>query len=479
MTRHTPDDRPPVTVPRHSPRRRALGALAILVATLAACAAPNRAEVDRRRVVVTDPMPPMKLFGAGRTTPPQRSNAEHVQDFLDLAFALESGRALPVLTRFEQPVTVRMIGPVPPSAARDMAALLERLRTEAGIDIRRVPASQEANLTVDFVPRARLQRQVPRAACFVVPNVDGWRGFMAARHSARLDWAAVDSRERAAMFIPTDTSPQEVRDCLHEELAQALGPLNDLYRLPDSVFNDDNFHTVLTGFDMLMLRAFYAPELANGMTRSEVAARLPGVMTRLNPAGNMPPTPLPRPTPGGWIDAIGVALGPDTPSQRRRDAAAAAVRIAIGQGWRDARMAFSWYALGRLALVHETETALVSFQRAAAIYRTLPDSDIHLAHIAMQMAAFALATGQPARALEEIDRALIPVAEAQNAALLASLLMLKATALESLDRRSEARVVRLDSLGWARYGFGTEEDVRARLSEIAILSPRRTGERVQ
>jgi len=34
-------------------------------------------------------------------------------------------------------------------------------------------------------------------------------------------------------------SPQEVRDCLHEELAQALGPLNDLYRLPDSVFNDD------------------------------------------------------------------------------------------------------------------------------------------------------------------------------------------------------------------------------------------------
>ena len=63
-----------------------------------------------------------------------------------------------------------------------------------------------------------------------------------------------------------------MRDCLHEELAQALGPLNDLYHLPDSVFNDDNIHTVLTGFDMLILRAAYAPELRTGMTREQVEA---------------------------------------------------------------------------------------------------------------------------------------------------------------------------------------------------------------
>jgi hypothetical protein len=81
-----------------------------------------------------------------------------------------------------------------------------------------------------------------------------------------------------AVFMPADVAPQEVRDCLHEEVAQAIGPLNDLYRLPDSVFNDDNFHTVLTGFDMLILRATYAPELRSGMTRAEVAAALPGIL---------------------------------------------------------------------------------------------------------------------------------------------------------------------------------------------------------
>ena len=35
----------------------------------------------------------------------------------------------------------------------------------------------------------------------------------------------------------------------------------------------------------------------------------------------------------------------------------------------------------------------------------------------------------------------------------------------------EARALRLDSLGWARYGFGAEAEVRARLTEIAVLSP--------
>src|SRR5690606_11375306 len=107
----------------------------------------------------------------------------------------------------------------------------------------------------------------------------------ARRRSDVVDWTTLAARDRAAVFIPSDTTPQEVRDCLHEEIAQALGPLNDLYRLPDSVFNDDNFHTVLTGFDMLMLRIHYAPELANGMPRAAVMARVLEVLDRLNPGG--------------------------------------------------------------------------------------------------------------------------------------------------------------------------------------------------
>ena len=49
--------------------------------------------------------------------------------------------------------------------------------------------------------------------------------------------------------------------------------------------------------------------------------------------------------------------------------------------------------------------------------------------------------------------------------------MMKAEALDRLGRGEEAGVVRLDSLAWARYGFGADQAVRERLSEISALGP--------
>ena len=59
----------------------------------------------------------------------------------------------------------------------------------------------------------------------------------------------------------------------------------------------------------------------------------------------------------------------------------------------------------------------------------------------------------------------------ENAALLATLLMLRAEALDYLGRTAEAASVRVDSLGWARYGFGADWAVRAKLREVAALNP--------
>jgi hypothetical protein len=63
--------------------------------------------------------------------------------------------------------------------------------------------------------------------------------------------------------------------------------------------------------------------------------------------------------------------------------------------------------------------------------------------------------------------------EPEHAALLSTLMLLRAEALELTGRSSEAQHVRLDSLGWARYGFGSEWAVRAKMREISTLSPRR------
>lgn len=441
---------------------------------LAACSAPELTEVPERRAPTGTDLPPMKTFAQPRITAPQRANADIARDFLDLSFRMESGRVLERMTRFEQPISVAVAPGAPASLRPDLAALLRRLQREAGIDIRIQGAadSGRANVMIEALPRRTLQAVVPQAACFVAPNVSSWAEYRRQRRSSNVDWTALPLREHVAIFLPADVSPQEIRDCLHEELAQAIGPLNDLYRLPDSVFNDDNFHTVLTGFDMLILRLYYAPELANGMSRDQVAARLPGLLARLNPSGQGRPAASPVATPRAWVRSIEAALGPGTPDPRRVDAAAQALSIARSAGIADHRLAFSQFALGRVTLSLGSRAAIDHFAAAERLYARNPLTRVQHAHVAMHLAAFALSEGRAEDALRMINADLTPVAASENAALLATMMMIKAEALDLLGRSAEAQAVRLDSLGWARYGFGSDAEVRARLFEIVSLSPR-------
>lgn len=427
--------------------------------------------VTAQRVRLPSQLPPMKAFSATQITRPTRANSLIAGDFLDLSFQLESGRPLPVLSRFEGPVSLRITGPAPDYMRADLDRLMARLRIEAGIDIRPAATDAPASITLEVITKRQLQRLVPHAACFVAPNVSSWREYKAARGTDRLDWTKLRTRTRMAVFLPGDVSPQELRDCLHEEVAQALGPVNDLYRLHDSVFNDDNFHTVLTGFDMLILRAYYAPELSSGMSRAEVAEKLPHILARLNPSGGSGPPRMAGRTPARWKSAIETALGRGPSDVARRRAATQAVQIARGQGWQDTRLAFSLFAYGRLHMRQNSKAAFAAFREAETLYRASPQTALHAAHMGVQLAAYALSAGRAEDAVAIVDTHLPPVRQAQNAALLSTLMMIKAEALDLAGRGRAAALVRLDSLGWARYGFGSTQQVGARLREIAAISP--------
>ncbi len=420
-------------------------------------------------------LPAMKMPPGTPAPPSRRDNVSVARDFMQLAFRLENGRALPVLSRFEGPITLRLTG-LPPSAAgmRDLERLLARLRNEARIPIRRVGAETAAAITVEIVPRAAMRRVAPDAACFVSPGVSSWRAFRRpAAGAGPRDWAALSRRTRLAVFIPSGIAPQEFRDCLHEEIAQALGPVNDLYHLKDSVFNDDNYHAVLTGFDMLILRAFYDPELRSGMRPEQVAARLPGILARINPAGTRRrPTTPPEPTPQEWIAQIEAALGSRRlPEAARLAAARRAVVLARALGRADNRLAFSLHAYGRLAINRDSPAALAALTEAEAIFRSDPATRLHAAHVAVQRAAHALSAGRFARSLRIVDANSPLALQAGNAELLATLLLIKAEALAALGRRADARTVRLDALGWARYGIGDPARIARRQSDIAALVP--------
>ena len=443
-----------------------------LCLALVACDASTSSDQPTRAAMPDDKgIRAMKTFGPTRPTPPMRSNRDIARDFLDLAFELESGRELNQFTRFEGPITVRVTGAPVATLIPDLDRLIVRLRNEAGIDLRRTNNAQ-ANITIQAVTRAQIQRQLPKAACFVVPNIDKLSDYRRAKNSRATNWAQLEKREKLAIFVPSDSSPQEVRDCLHEELAQALGPLNDLYRLPDSVFNDDNVHTILTGFDMLVLRAYYAPELHNGMSRGEVAARLPRILARLNPRGESIGARYSAATPRSWVRDIQTALGPGARPAQRQNAAQNALRTAQRAGWTDHRRAFSHFALGRLTQATDTAFAKQQFQIADQFYRQTPGAELHRAYSASQLGAHAINEGNAKAALNLVTPQIAVAKRYENASLLATLLLLQAEALDMQGRPTEAHAARLDSIGWARYGFGAEWIIRAKLREISALSPR-------
>ena len=451
---------------------RRLLALSIMFMTACTPVPPSNLgpTLPTRTLGLQDALPPMNRFAGNRVTTPTRSNREIGKDFMDLAFRMESGRVVARLTRFEAPISVRVTGDIPPSLTPDLRALLGRLRSEANIDIFMTGAAN-ASITVEAIPRSVLNAAVPRAACFVVPRVSSWEEFKSVRRTPTVDWTTLERRDRAAVFVPSDVAPQEIRDCLHEELAQALGPLNDLYRLSDSVFNDDNIHAVLTSFDMLILRAYYDPALQNGMTRGQVAARLGPVLARLNPAGE---GRQPRPqndTTRDWINNMEIALTAGSTANRRRSAALQAVSTAGALNWTGPRTGFANYAFGRLNVGHDSTIALAAFNRALTIYNRSSETRLHAAHVSVQLAAFALSSGDGENVLNLVESAMPVAAAHENAALLATLMMFKAEALDMLGQPAAATAVRMDSLGWARYGFGTDANVRARLREIASLNP--------
>ncbi|MEM1374047.1 MAG: DUF2927 domain-containing protein [Pseudomonadota bacterium] len=442
---------------------------------LAGCAPSGGLDIASRSAgLAGERLPAMKTFAPGPIPRAERSNADIARDFLDLSFRMESGRMLTRMTRFEGPISLRVIGDAPVSLAPDLGRLLNRLRVEAGLNIQ-ITTGEDANINIVALPKAKMQKAVPGAACFVVPNVRDWEDFKAARRGARVDWTRLVRREQVAIFVPSDAPPQELRDCLHEEVAQALGPLNDLYRLPDSVFNDDNIHTVLTGFDMLVLKTYYSPELRNGMPLAQVRAALPAILARLNPGGERKLVQYASMTTSDWKAQMARALGAERSNDGRELAARNAIAISRNSGWNDTREGYSQYAFGRLTIASSPQEAFAAFQRADEIFRRSSTTELHRAYVAVQLAAFSLLDGDAVSVLDITGRHLNTAARYENAALLASLMMFRAEALELQGRAAEARAVRLDSLGWARYGFGSQRAVNARLREIALLNPVKHG----
>lgn len=78
--------------------------------------------------------------------------------------------------------------------------------------------------------------------------------------------------------------PERLRlACIHEELAQSLGLVNDWPRARPSIFNDNEEFALLTRQDELMLKMLYDPRLRPGMTLAEARPIVEAMAAELVP----------------------------------------------------------------------------------------------------------------------------------------------------------------------------------------------------
>ena len=199
--------------------------------------------------------------------------------FTSLTHGVERDVPRPHLVRYETPVRISLEGPGASRYQRFVADYAERLRRNSGIDIGLGGA--DANLHVRFVGQGFFS-VAPNVSCLVAPGDVEWRELAARPHRYDIHATArMTAIEDMTVFIPASSSKRRTESCLLEEIAQALGPANDLRRFGDTIFNDDDRHMWPTEFDYLMLRVLYSPELRTGMSRAESEQAALRVLARI------------------------------------------------------------------------------------------------------------------------------------------------------------------------------------------------------
>lgn len=403
-----------------------------------------------------------------------RPNADIAEDFLDLTFALEGGDTVPQLLKFRGPVRVALRSAGFETYEPEINTLITRLQREAGLDIALTDQPDTAQIHVEAISRATISRAFPGAACFIVPGVTSWAEFRNPLGGTnQIMWSRQQELTVVSIFIPANSTPQDTRDCLHEELAQALGPANDLYRIADTVFNDDNLQSVLTPFDMLILRTLYHPSLQAGMTRDEVAARLPGLLDQLNPKGRgLAPRPR-APETRRWKDAIEVGLDRRRKPGARLAGANRAVALAELMDPTDHRLGLALLTQGRALIERDPKGAQAAFRTAYAQFvKSHGSADIRAAHAALHLALFALRDGRLDDAATMARDHIAIARRAENAVVLSGLLAIEAEARLASGDITAARKIRLESLAWRRYASGDADGrIRRAQQQIAAALP--------
>jgi hypothetical protein len=208
------------------------------------------------------------------------TDAEIKDGFFKIAFnaELQLGAHAERVRKFDEPVRIFLDSKGQPDRRPEIEAVIADIRAHVNhLDVAVTNDRQAANFVVRLVAAHDVERTI-RA----LYGNDKAKRIQQNLNPQCLSGIGKDQRfriRRAEVILPADAGDFTFYDCAYEELLQALGAINDDRSVPWTMFNDDVQMGFFDVYDQYLLNILYDPRLRPGMTKAEVSALLPEVMS--------------------------------------------------------------------------------------------------------------------------------------------------------------------------------------------------------
>jgi hypothetical protein len=208
------------------------------------------------------------------------TNEEIRDGFFKIAFGAELQLDAPAerVRKFDEPVRIFVISAGGPDRRSEIAAIVDDIRSHVNhLDVAVTSDRRAANFVVRLVQKRKFDSTI-RA----LYGSERARQIKQSLSPECLSGIGKDERyriRRAEVILPVDAGDFTFYDCAYEELLQALGAINDDRSVPWTMFNDDVQMGFFDVYDQYLLNILYDPRIHPGMTKDEVNAVLPEVLT--------------------------------------------------------------------------------------------------------------------------------------------------------------------------------------------------------
>jgi hypothetical protein len=208
------------------------------------------------------------------------TNDEIKDGFFKIAFSAELQIGAPAerVRKFDEPVRIFVVSKGLPDRRPEIATIVADIRARVNhLDIAVTNDRQAANFVVRLVAERDLKRTIRS-----LYGSGRAKRIQKSLNPECLSGIGKDERfriRRAEVILPVDAGEFTFYDCAYEELLQALGAINDDASVPWTMFNDDVQMGFFDVYDQYLLNILYDPRILPGMTREEVNALLPEVLS--------------------------------------------------------------------------------------------------------------------------------------------------------------------------------------------------------